>query len=161
MNSEQRSCVRYAFNPWIYPQNKNAYLKYRYYLRRKCTVQPSAKQAVGSLYSKKNNRLISYQRHSHGLIFGSQYQNSGVIANKMHSEKTSHGIGTLMPPETFGIMYDSNIIQLIKKIVLMEQWFRTFDRRASCAGNRAECSIPPIPSSCGRRGKSHLGEIVR
>ena len=39
------------------------HMKYRYYLCRNCRVLPQGSQAVGTVYSKKNNRLLSLQRH--------------------------------------------------------------------------------------------------
>lgn len=39
------------------------YMKNRFYLCRQCPVLPCAMQAVGRVYSKKNNRLLSHQRH--------------------------------------------------------------------------------------------------
>lgn len=38
------------------------HIKFRYYLCRNCDCQACAKQAVGWVYSKKNNRLLSAQR---------------------------------------------------------------------------------------------------
>lgn len=51
--------------------------KYRFYLCRECPVLPCAMQAVGWVFSKKNNRLLSFQRHEcprPGIRMASKFQ---------------------------------------------------------------------------------------
>lgn len=63
------------------------HFKFRYYLCRRCNVQECAMQAVGGVHSKKNNRLLSEQRHERPrLFYGKNDENQTIVGARMASK---------------------------------------------------------------------------